>query len=603
MAYESEVKDLAEANAVLVLDRMHPLLNVREITRRWDIVKDKRAQLDKVFLDKFTSALNTDAIDADIAIYSVTNPQASDETIPGTFRCVENRMGKKFEPAGLYQVLRGGFSEDTDEVDARIASTTGNTLTKNLSVTRFWPSINPVKLDDLVNGLKTTATVTNPTIMGEELTGTFAVSGVTGDIAEGDGAGLVYQTLTQISNVANSTELAALPYIINPLDNTILNLFGLNEGERDDIAVTFTNINPTSANRTVCMDTITDSQLVTIFAAIPAAAFGWSYLSRHWKDQEDNTAQFTVVLQKATWDAQLSGARDMQVRTPQTGLGISRALLATGLDKAQAESDYETIVAGMDQAAWANGTYYGYGDYVTDGGKDYICIIPHTAGTFATDLTALKWIEGAYLLQSKELGERSGGEFVLNMSEAPAFEGVLATDAHVEDVSPAVAGSRAQALRVWYRRSATARAALEGGIAASPFTHDSITYTHKSLRIVDHHDGAFTLRQLGFVPTIRIHGSQSEIPDDAEILLSADWGSFRISSGAPIYALRIKHVFAKTFASATHAWNYAQTGGGDNIYDENGVLHTGDGYVRERNGKWVGHCVQYRATFSAASGA
>ncbi len=42
-------------------------------------------------------------------------------------------------------------------------------------------------------------------------------------------------------------------------------------------------------------------------------------------------------------------------------------------------------------SAWANGIVYALGALVTSGGLHYRCIVAHTSGVFATDLTALKW--------------------------------------------------------------------------------------------------------------------------------------------------------------------------------------------------------------------
>lgn len=45
-----------------------------------------------------------------------------------------------------------------------------------------------------------------------------------------------------------------------------------------------------------------------------------------------------------------------------------------------------------EYAAWLTTTPYVIGDLVTNGGSYYRCLIAHTAGTFATDLAALKWV-------------------------------------------------------------------------------------------------------------------------------------------------------------------------------------------------------------------
>jgi hypothetical protein len=48
-------------------------------------------------------------------------------------------------------------------------------------------------------------------------------------------------------------------------------------------------------------------------------------------------------------------------------------------------------------AAWVTNTTYNIGDRVTSSSITYVCLIKHVAGTFATDLTNLKWvISGSY---------------------------------------------------------------------------------------------------------------------------------------------------------------------------------------------------------------
>jgi hypothetical protein len=41
---------------------------------------------------------------------------------------------------------------------------------------------------------------------------------------------------------------------------------------------------------------------------------------------------------------------------------------------------------------WASLATYIRGDFVTQAGGSYFCVIPHTAGVFATDLAAGKWM-------------------------------------------------------------------------------------------------------------------------------------------------------------------------------------------------------------------
>jgi hypothetical protein len=45
----------------------------------------------------------------------------------------------------------------------------------------------------------------------------------------------------------------------------------------------------------------------------------------------------------------------------------------------------------QNKGNWTTGTQYEPRDYILEGGEAYVCVIGHTAGTFATDLAAGKW--------------------------------------------------------------------------------------------------------------------------------------------------------------------------------------------------------------------
>lgn len=48
-------------------------------------------------------------------------------------------------------------------------------------------------------------------------------------------------------------------------------------------------------------------------------------------------------------------------------------------------------------SAWATGNIYAVGNYVRESSKNYYCVTAHTAGTFATDLAAGRWVEQSIL--------------------------------------------------------------------------------------------------------------------------------------------------------------------------------------------------------------
>ena len=64
-------------------------------------------------------------------------------------------------------------------------------------------------------------------------------------------------------------------------------------------------------------------------------------------------------------------------------LGASRMTMQGAID---------TIKAFNSRGAWATGVVYGLKDVAVTGGIAYVAVIPHTAGTFATDLAAGRWV-------------------------------------------------------------------------------------------------------------------------------------------------------------------------------------------------------------------
>lgn len=69
------------------------------------------------------------------------------------------------------------------------------------------------------------------------------------------------------------------------------------------------------------------------------------------------------------------------------------ANVSVGLD--QLDSDVRALLAlssGSVKGAWLTATAYVANDLVTQTGVTYVCVVAHTSGVFATDLTAVKWI-------------------------------------------------------------------------------------------------------------------------------------------------------------------------------------------------------------------
>lgn len=79
--------------------------------------------------------------------------------------------------------------------------------------------------------------------------------------------------------------------------------------------------------------------------------------------------------------------------TPQ----VSRVLAAgrNGTMRQRVTGNALALEIESEVTAWVTATYYAAGVQVTQGGILYTCLIAHTSGTFATDLTAVKWEVGA----------------------------------------------------------------------------------------------------------------------------------------------------------------------------------------------------------------
>lgn len=76
----------------------------------------------------------------------------------------------------------------------------------------------------------------------------------------------------------------------------------------------------------------------------------------------------------------------------------------------------QRYLTGVVRGAWAGATAYAQNDIVTQGGVTYIGIVPHTSGTFATDLAAGKW--AVYQGVAKTELAESGGAAIIGF-DAP----------------------------------------------------------------------------------------------------------------------------------------------------------------------------------------
>ena len=219
--------------------------------------------------------------------------------------------------------------------------------------------------DDLAALLVAESTFTNPKADLQTYTGTFVNSAVTvKETTSSTGQRSVTITHTMIRvNTLTGSESAVLATnlstftSINTRDNAILNLFGLQTGEGDNQGFIFANMNPSSANKTACMDTITDADLVAQLAV------GWTYADRQWKEDKDGTAMFAVGFRKVSWTNTWSQADLMgdgstggyaRVRTEIVD-GVPNSSRATVLAAALVP-DTGYVVAGVSISETADGS-------------------------------------------------------------------------------------------------------------------------------------------------------------------------------------------------------------------------------------------------------
>ena len=64
----------------------------------------------------------------------------------------------------------------------------------------------------------------------------------------------------------------------------------------------------------------------------------------------------------------------------------------------------------QNKGDWTTGTQYIQRDYVIEGGEAYVCVIAHTAGTFATDLASGKWASVDALELRADLASTAAGK-------------------------------------------------------------------------------------------------------------------------------------------------------------------------------------------------
>ena len=488
-------------------------------------------------LDEITSTKNTKNQ------RFVNEPIASKDTYPGTWRLITNRLSRKGEPPGIFQILREGWATALEDDEIRIVDTLEQPATGTSSFTQMWPNIDPYELETLSASF-TDKVVTDPiTELNTEVEGTYAVSNVRGQRQEEDGAGALFRTLTKVTSIADVAALAAATKTTED-KNEILRVFDIGKGEGDWRMCVWLNLDPSAATRTACQSTITDAALVTAFAS------GYTYTTREFKDVPQNgTASFFVLFRKVAWGDDWTDALKMsesstgghRLRESNVARAISAANIGDAFTAAQSPVDPETRNVLMVQ-----------------------------------------------------LVEAANGERIIRQQTGIVYITTTDIASQVQTERAAVNGQQQSLGRVWWNRTAAAKTTLVGaaGKAVSDFQWSGTawgagsTFTHSSYRVQDNGDGSFNVYQVGVVA-----GGQtwSIIYSDASELTMKKWNSsFRVSANieleTAVDVLRERTIFT----DAGDAWDYASES--TDYYNGRTGDQTHDGWIDYiGDGKWAAY--------------
>jgi len=244
----------------------------------------------------------------------------------------------------------------TAEADARLIRFDGEPDIAGAKLTRGWPwvaaeaaSANAVK--ELVWALNSVSSYSNPKANSATYTGTWAHSSVyaldENQRGEWSRGCTIIQTLTKVNAITTITSLSNVASRVMQT-HEILKIFSLEEGEGEWLAYQWNNLS--TASRIACMETLTEANLETL---VPAR---WAFSQRDWKEQADNTAQFTVAWRTRTWTNSVGSGTNKVLRdtnvyanvnfNPRTGMaGITRQKVdgANGVPSDDAETIRDAI--------------------------------------------------------------------------------------------------------------------------------------------------------------------------------------------------------------------------------------------------------------------
>lgn len=201
------------------------------------------------------------------------------------------------------------YSQTTAEADARLIGYTGSpdkasdATDAGAVLRRGWfylagQAASGNTVQELIVALQGVATYTDPKANNKPYTGTWVNSEVqsSDENSEGtsDRATHILQTLTRVLSPTTAAHLGDIsPKILQT--NEILDIFAVNEGERDLVALSWENINPSSRSSLMAL---ADADLENIANSYITSC---SYDQRKWEEQTNKTGVFSILCRKTTF--------------------------------------------------------------------------------------------------------------------------------------------------------------------------------------------------------------------------------------------------------------------------------------------------------------
>ena len=349
--------------------------------------------------------------------------------------------------------------ENLQEKDSRRGTVSRNKAIGRLEISRYWEVNNDkhqICIDYLSEYTYAGATaptdrISNPRLQRDTYAGTF-LNVSTQDTPQKNR--FVYQTLRQIFTITTINTLSARPSLKTQSDQ-VIRPFGFQSGDADVYAFVYYDIDPQSES--ACLAFSPETLVEKIAGA------GWTFVDRSFQIAQDGTGLFALQFRKVEWTGTYAtNKKKIQVSLPGRE-SEAQTFHATGLPDDGIEAEFDGITA--------------------------------TSGS---------------TLLSKSLSEGALGERIITAREQKINQIVEDDKGNITSPSDSDAlvtlirdnfGNNLGALsRQWYRWSEEAKEYLIDndpiGPARTTFTYQGIQYSHVTVNIADHHDGAYTVTQL-----------------------------------------------------------------------------------------------------------